>query len=168
MVEEEFARDPGWFEVVGGPPPAEVAFRDALLTLLPPVAVLLCSLWLSLPLRVVCFVLATVLLVVLSLETRRRWRRQQGVRVVGNVLEHRSGQRVARVALTRAVISSASASPGMLVLVVDDGQTHLALGRRAEPHEISGLPSRLGPYLELMPEDFEEVRIAAHRSYPRA
>jgi hypothetical protein len=84
------------------------------------------------------------------------------------VLEHNDGDRVVRVSLNRAVVSSAAAPPGVLVLVVDDGRTHLAVGRRAEPHEISDLPPRLGPYLELQPDDFEEVRIAAHRSYPQA
>lgn len=160
--------EPAWFQVVGGPPPPEVVFRDTLLCLGGPIALVVLSLWLPPAPRLVCLTLAVVFAAVMTLLMRRRFWRHQAVRVVGNVLEHSDGDRVVRVALNRAVVSSAAAPPGMLVLVVDDGRTHLALGRRAEPHEISDLPPRLGPYLELQPDDFEEVRIAAHRSYPQA
>lgn len=163
-----YASEPDWFEVVGGPPPAEVMLRDMLLTLILPVALLMGSMWLPLGLQLICMALAVGLTLALSVVMRRRWWRRQGVRIMGNVLEHRDGAHVARVALTRAAISSAMVLPGLLVLVLDDGRHRLAVGRRAEPHEISDLPPRLGPYLELQPEDFEEVRIAAHRSYPLA
>ncbi|MCS6914934.1 MAG: hypothetical protein RMK29_11350 [Myxococcales bacterium] len=158
----------GWFPVVGGPPPAEIVFRDTLLALSVPLGLVVLGLWLPLGPRLVCMALAAGLGGGLGLFLRRRWQRRQAIRVVGNVLEHRDGDRVVRLALTRALVSTAAAPHGVLVLVVDDGHTHLAIGRRAEPHEISDLPPRLGPYLELAPADFEEVRIAAHRSYPQA
>jgi hypothetical protein len=145
-----------------------VVLRDTLVAIVPPMALLLLSLFLPDPLRLLGLLLSLPLALLLSLIMRRRYLGRQGVRVLGNVLEHFDGRRVARVALTRAVVSAAAAPPGVLVLVLDDGRTHLAVGRRAEPHEISDLPPRLGPYLELQPEDFEEVRIAAHRSYPLA
>ncbi len=166
--QEPYIREPRWFSVIGGPPPADVLLRDLVLVVSVPLGLLVCSLWLPGVLRPVVVALALVLAVALSLGSRWRWRRSQGVRIVGSVLEYRKGAEVYRLALTRSVISAAASPPGVLVLIIDDGRSHLAVGRRAEPHELIDLPPRLGPYLELRPEDFEEIRIAAHRSYPRA
>jgi len=51
---------------------------------------------------------------------------------------------------------------------LDDGTSHVSVARRAEDHELSDLPPIAGPYLELEPEDFEAVRIAAQRTYAQA
>lgn len=160
--------EPGWFHVIGGPPPLDVLLRDLLLAVSLPLLVLIGSLWLSGAARLLSVIGALGLSVGLSLLQRARWRRRQGVRVIGSVLEYRNGDEVRRVALPRAVVSAVASPPGVLVLVIDDGRTHLAVGRRAQAHEISDLPPRLVSYVELQPEDFEEVRIAAHRSYPMA
>jgi hypothetical protein len=160
--------EPGWFHVIGGPPPLDVLLRDLLIAISVPLLVLLGSLWLSGAARFFCVVGALGLAVGLSMLLRERWRRRQGVRVIGSVLEYRNGVEVRRVALPRAVVSAVASPPSMLVLVIDDGRTNLAVGRRAQAHEISDLPPRLVSYVELEPEDFEEVRIAAHRSYPMA
>lgn len=160
--------EPGWFPVVGGPPPADVLWRDAVVGLAAPLGLLLASFWVPHPLRIGVLGLSLLLAFGLSLGLRRRFWGQQSVRVVGNVLEHRDGGRVLRLALTRAVISTAAAAPGVLILLLDDGRTQLAVGRRAAAHELSNLPVLHGPYLELQPADFEEVRIAAHRSYAQA
>jgi hypothetical protein len=153
---------------VGGPPPAEVFWRDALVVLAGPLSLLLAGFWLPRPLRLLALVLSLALASGMSLVMRRRWWRQQSIRVVGNVLEHRDGLQIARLALTRAVLRSAAAAPGVLILLLDDGRLQLAVGRRAEPHELASLPVLQGPYLELEPDDFEEVRIAAQRSYAQA
>lgn len=168
MGDVRLAEEPDWFSVIGGPPPIEVVFRDLLLALAAPVLIIVISLYLPPLLRWPCVALAVGLSVALLITTRSRWLARQGVRVIGNVLEYRDGEHVGRVALTRALITAAVTPSGMLVMIVDDGRNHLALGRRAEAHEVSDLPPRLGPYLELDPEHFEEVRIAAHRSYPQA
>ena len=88
--------------------------------------------------------------------------------MLGSVLEHRDGSRLVRIALTRAVLSVAADPMGLLVLILDDGNSHVSVARRAEEHELSDLPPIAGPYLELLPDDFEAVRFAAQRTYPQA
>ena len=103
--------EPSWFQVVGGPPPPEVVFRDTLLCLAGPLGLIVLSLWLPPTPRLLLTVMAVGLGAALSLLARRRWWRQQAVRVLGNVLEHHDGDRVVRVSLNRAVVSSAVAPP---------------------------------------------------------
>jgi hypothetical protein len=160
--------EPEWFAVVGGPPPGEVVLRDLLGGLFVLFIALLVGL--TLPVRSMLLVLAAAagLSAATVLLLRQQWRRSQYVRVYGNILEHRDGRRVVRVVLSRAVLSAAVAPPGMLVLMLDDGRGQVTLARRAEPHELLDLPPCLGSYLELRPEDFEQIRNAAHRSYPQA
>lgn len=157
-----------WLEVVGGPPPADVMLRDVMMGLLLPLTMLVLSWWAQGSLSLALVAVALLLSGVLSVLTRRRWRRRQRLRVVGNVLEHQDGEQLVRLALARAVISAAASPPEMLVMVMDDGVHHLAVGRRADEQELSGLPLRLGPYLELRPEDFDLVRVAAHRPFATA
>jgi hypothetical protein len=161
-------QEPDWFTVVGGPPPGEVVLRDLLAGLLVLMATMLLVLALPLSMRTPGLLVAAMLAVGTYLALRQLWRRGQQVRIFGNILEHRDGQRMVRVALNRAVLSTASAPPGMLVLMLDDGRGHVTLARRADPRELSDLPPCMGSYLELRPDDFEEVRMAAHRSYPQA
>jgi hypothetical protein len=160
--------EPEWFGVVGGPPPGEVVLRDILVGLFVLFSVLLIGLLLPFGGRLPILLAAAASTSLTLLTLRYAWRRSQQVRVFGNVLEHRDGRRLTRVALNRAVLSTATASPGILVLMLDDGRSQVTLARRADPQEIIDLPPCLGSYLELRPEDFEEIRLAAHRSYPQA
>jgi len=161
-------REPEWFGVVGGPPPVEVVLRDLLIGL--SVLAVAVIVGLSVPLRSRLPVLlgASALSAGTIFALRERWRRSQKLRIFGNILEHRDGSRLVRVALNRAVLSLATAPPGMLVMMLDDGRGQVVLARRAAPHEVLELPPCLGTYMELRPEDFEQIRLAAHRSYPQA
>lgn len=161
-------QEPEWYGVVGGPPPGEVVLRDLLVGLFVLLGGLLVGLALPMGPRLPMMLFSIAGAVLTSFGLRQFWRHSQKVRVFGNILEHSDGRRVIRVALTRAVLSTAVAPPGMLVLMLDDGRGQVTLARRADPHEIVDLPPCLGSYLELRPEDFEEIRIAAHRSYPQA
>ena len=67
--------------------------------------------------------------------------------------------------LTRAVLSVAADPMGLLVLILDDGNSHVSVARRAESTGLSDLPPIAGPYLELLPDDFEAVRFATQRTY---
>lgn len=160
--------EPEWFTVVGGPPPGEIVLRDLVAGLLVLLAALLTALALPMSVRIPALIIAALLAIGSQMGLRQMWRRGQQVRIFGNILEHRDGPRLVRVALNRAVLSTASAPPAMLVLMLDDGRGQVTLARRAEPHELSDLPPCLGAYLELRPEDFEQVRLAAGRSYPQA
>ena len=160
--------EPDWFGVIGGPPPVEVVLRDAALCSTVLFGALLGSTGLGLVPRLAVVLGAAGLASALYFLMRWRWRAAQKVRIVGNVLEHRDGRDVVRVALNRAVLSVAAASPDVLVLMLDDGRSHVTVARRAEDGELTELPPCLGAYLELHPEDFEAVRSAAQRSYPQA
>lgn len=160
--------DPVWLDVVGGPPPSEVVLRELLLTLLVPLFALFAGLWLSPVLRLLLFVASGGLALGVFMLQRALWRRGQKVRVLGTVLEHSNGQQVVRVALTRAVLSTAAAPDGYLVLVLDDGNGSVRVARRADDAELSDLPPIFGSYLELTEDDFESVRYAAQRSYAQA
>lgn len=157
-----------WFSVVGGPPPAEEVLRAVMLSLVLPLGGLCVGLFLPEQWRLPCAILSTAAMVPLFLLLRLRWRTRQQVRIYGNVVEHRDGAQVTRVALTRAVVSAAVAPPGMLVMVLDDGRQQVTVARRADLQELSGLPPCLGPYLELDPEDFEIIRLATGRPYAQA
>ncbi|MBL9043251.1 MAG: hypothetical protein JNM83_16690 [Myxococcales bacterium] len=157
-----------WFSVVGGPPPAEEVLRAVMLSLVLPLGGLCVGLFLPESWRLPFAVLSAAAMIPLFLLLRLRWRTRQQVRVFGNVVEHRDGGQVTRVALTRAVVSAAAAPPGMLVMVLDDGRQQVTVARRADLQELSGLPPCLGPYLELDPEDFEIIRLAANRPYAQA
>ncbi len=157
-----------WFSVVGGPPPAEEVLRTVMLSLVLPLGGLCVGLLLPESWRLPFAVLSTAAMVPLFLLLRVRWRTRQQIRIFGNVVEHRDGAEVTRVALTRAVVSAAAAPPGMLVMVLDDGRQQVTVARRADMQELSGLPPCLGPYLELDPEDFEIIRLAANRPYAQA
>lgn len=167
MMADMELTEPEWFAVVGGPPPGEIVLRDLLAGMLVLLVSLLMALALPASARTPGLIVAALLAVGSQMGLRQLWRRGQQVRVFGNILEHRDGPRLVRVALNRAVLSTASAPP-MLVLMLDDGRGQVTLARRAEPHELSDLPPCMGAYLELRPEDFEQIRLAAGRSYPQA
>lgn len=160
--------EPSWFHVVGGPPPGEILARDLLLVLLVAMCGLLIGLWLPEPWRMMCTMGSALTAVPIFFLLRRHWRESQQVRVLGNLLEHRDGDRVVRVALNRAVLSTAVAPPSLLVLMLDDGRSSVTVARRADLHELADLPPCGGSYLELEPDDFETIRQAAHRNYPLA
>lgn len=168
MIEAMDLQEPDWFTVVGGPPPGEVVVRDVAVGLLILLGFLVAGLALPMVSRLAMIVsgAATAMGVVMAL--RRSWRRSQRVRVYGNVLEHQDGDRVVRVVLNRAVLSTAMAPPSMLVLMLDDGRGHVTVARRAEAQEVADLPPCLLSFLELRAEHFEEIRLAAQRSYPQA
>ena len=160
--------EPSWFHVVGGPPPSYVLVRELVLALLVALCGLLLGLWLPEPWRLLFAMGSALCAVPLFFLLQRHWRTTQQVRVLGNLLEHRDGDRVVRVALNRAVLSTAAAPPGVLVLVLDDGLSQVTVARRAELHELSDLPPCMGPYLMLDPDDFEVVHKAAQRTYAQA
>lgn len=160
--------EPSWFHVVGGPPPSYVLVRELVLALLVALCGLLLGLWLPEPWRLVFAMGSALCAVPLFFLLQRHWRTTQQVRVLGNLLEHRDGDRVVRVALNRAVLSTAVAPPALLVLVLDDGRSSVSVARRADLHELADLPPCGGSYLELEPDDFEAIRLAAHRTYPLA
>lgn len=160
--------EPEWFGVLGGPPPVEVVLRDLIVGFFVLLGVLLFGLSLPIGSHISALFIAAAVSAATLLLLRQLWRRQQQVRIYGNILEHRDGQRLVRVVLNRAVLSTAAAPPDMLVLMFDDGRSQVTVARRAEPHELLDLPPCLGPYLELRREDFEQVRLAAHRMYPQA
>lgn len=163
-----YVNEPEWFSVVGGPPPSDVLLRDGLLTFLVVLLGLFVAQLSDGELRPFLNLAAPLLALPVFALLRLRWRHNQQVRVVGNLIEHRDGSRVVRVALNRAVLSTAAAPPGVLVLVLDDGLSQVTVARRAELHELSDLPPCMGPYLMLHPEDFEVVQKAAHRTYAQA
>lgn len=160
--------EPRWIPVQGGPLPLHAALREAAVALLVPLALLFWGLFAPLMLQLLLIVAALLLSAVLGLWARRRYFFRQRLRVLGNLLEHRDGSTTRRVALTRVVLSVAAGGPEALVLVLDDGQCQIAVGRKAESHELAGLPPRMGLWYEVSPEDFEEIRAAAHRPYARA
>jgi hypothetical protein len=163
-----YAKEPEWFNVVGGPPPGDVILRDGFVTVLVVVLGLLAAQLLGEPWRPFLNLVALFSALPVFATLRLRWRHNQQVRVLGNLIEHRDGSRVVRVALNRAVLSTAAAPPGVLVLVLDDGLSQVTVARRAELHELSDLPPCMGPYLMLHPEDFEVVHKAAQRTYAQA
>ena len=167
-MQRSFMHDPDWFTVVGGPPPADVLVRELFLAVAVLVVTLVCGLLMPPPWRFFHVLGAPAVAAATFLALRQTWRRSQQVRVLGSVLEHRDGARMVRVALTRAVLSTAADPTGLLILILDDGTSHVSVARRAEDHELSDLPPIAGPYLELEPEDFEAVRIAAQRTYAQA
>lgn len=160
--------EPSWFQVVGGPPPGEVMVRELLVALLVAAGGLFCGMWLPEPWRLACAMGSALIAVPLFFLLRWHWRTSQQVRVLGNLLEHRDGDRVVRVALNRAVLSTAVAPPALLVLMLDDGRSSVTVARRADLHELADLPPCGGSYLELEPDDFESIRLAAQRTYPLA
>jgi hypothetical protein len=160
--------EPHWFHVVGGPPPGEVVVRELVLAMLVVALGLLLGLLVPHPWRLVCTIGSALAAVPMFFLLRRRWRKNQQVRVLGNLLEHRDGDRVVRVALNRAVLSTAVAPPALLVLMLDDGRSSVTVARRADLHELADLPPCGGSYLELERDDFEAIRLAAHRTYPLA
>lgn len=162
------ATEPRWLQVIGGPLPVAAALRESMPALLVPLALLFWGLFLSLPLQIVAAFLALLLTGLSGRFARRRYFYRQRLRVLGNVLEHRDGAKVQRLALTRAVTSFSAGGPEELVLVLDDGTTQIAVGCRVEAHEVAGLPPRLGLWLELAPADFAQIRAAAERPYARA
>ena len=133
-----------------------------MLSLVMPLGGLCLGLFLPEVWRLPCAVLSTVAMVPLFLLLRFRWRTRQQIRLFGNIIEHRDGSQVTRVALTERWCQQ-PAPPGVLVMVLDDGRQQVTLARRADMQELSGLPPCLGPYLELDPEDFEIIRLATHR-----
>ena len=168
LLDDDDDDAPSWFPVVGGPPPGEVFVRDLLLAMMVAALGLLIGMWLPEPWRMMCTMGSALTAVPLFFFLRRQWRTQQQVRVLGNLLEHRDGDRVVRVSLNRAVLSTAAAPPALLVLMLDDGRSSVTVARRAELHELADLPPCAGSYLELEPDDFEAIRLAAHRTYPLA
>jgi hypothetical protein len=160
--------EPSWFHVVGGPPPGEVVVREVLLAMLVVVLGLAVGLWLPDPWRLLLSMGSALSAVPMFFLLQRQWRANQQVRVLGNLLEHRDGDRVVRVALNRAVVSTAVAPPALLVLMLDDGRSSVTVARRADLHELADLPPCGGSYLELEPDDFEAIRQAAQRTYPLA
>lgn len=160
--------EPRWITVVGGPLPMGAALREAATALLVPLALLFWGLFAPLLLQLFLIAAALLLSGGLGVWARRRYFQRQRLRVLGNLLEHRDGDTMRRLALTRVVLSVAAGGPDAVVLVLDDGQCQIAVGRKAEAHEVAGLPPRLGPWLELRPDDFEEIRAAAQRPYARA
>lgn len=160
--------EPSWFHVVGGPPPVEVVVRELILALLVVALGLLVALFVPPALRVFFSVGSVLVAAPIVLLLRRSWRANQQVRVLGNLLEHRDGDRVVRVALNRAVMSTAVAPPALLVLMLDDGRSSVTVARRADLHELADLPPCGGSYLELERDDFEAIRAAAQRTYPLA
>ncbi|HPH26453.1 MAG TPA: hypothetical protein PLA87_06355 [Pseudomonadota bacterium] len=160
--------EPEWFNVLGGPPPGEIVLRDIVLSLVLPAVGLLISPWLSGQLRFLCVFLPLLTAVPMFFLLQHFWHRSQQIRIIGSVLEHRDGERVQQVGLNRAVLSTASAPPAKLVLMLDDGRSCISIARKASLRELSDLPPSVGPYLELSEEDFEAIARAAHRSYPQA
>lgn len=167
-MQRPFTHEPAWFSVVGGPPPGEVLLRELLLALLVLLTTFACGLLMPSPWRFFHLFGSPAIALVTFFSLRRAWVRSQHVRVLGSVLEHFDGRRTTRVALTRAVASTAADPTGLLVLMLDDGHSHVTVARRAADHELSDLPPSVGPYLELSPDDFESVRYAAQRTYPQA
>ncbi len=160
--------EPEWIGVVGGPPPGWVLFRDWAAAIFTFMVALLTGLALPLDSRLLILLIASGMATTTFVALRQSWRRAQQIRVFGNILEHRDGQRVVRVVLNRAVLSAAVAPPGMLILRLDDGRGQVTVARRADPHEVLNLPLCMRSYLELRTEDFEQIRQAAQRSYPQA
>lgn len=167
-MQVRYVNEPEWFNVVGGPPPSDVVLRDGMLTFVVMLIGLLAAQLLGDPWRPLISLAAALGALPTFVLLRLRWRQNQQVRVLGNLVEHRDGSRVVRVALNRAVLSTAAAPPGVLVLVLDDGLSQVTVARRAELHELSDLPPCMGPYLMLDPDDFEAVHRAAQRTYPQA
>jgi hypothetical protein len=162
------SHEPDWFLVVGGPPPGEVFLRELILAVLVLLMTVGFAWLLPSPWRLFQVVSAPAIATLTFLFLRQTWRRNQGIRVLGSVLEHRDGQRLVQVALTRAMVSTAAAAPGLLVMVLDDGRSHVTVARRAIDEELIELPPSVGPFLELSPDDFEAVRRAAQRTYAQA
>ena len=167
-MQRPLIHDPDWLSVVGGPPPGDVFARELFLAVAVLVITVVCGLLMPPPWRFFHLLGAPAVATATFLALRQTWRRSQQVRVLGSVLEHRDGSRLVRIALTRAVLSVAADPMGLLVLILDDGNSHVSVARRAEEHELSDLPPIAGPYLELLPDDFEAVRFAAQRTYPQA
>lgn len=162
-------KEPPWFQVVrSGKPSWEKASKE--MTKAGVVALLFAAFAFIVPTQIKPFwgLASLAFWMLLCVALRKRFWYKQRVRIVGSVLEYDNGTQITQISLSRASLHLAATPPGFLVLLLQDGNAQLALGRQADIPDLLNLPIYLGHHLELTPEDFEEIRLSAQRSYPQA